>query len=339
MAPVQSKPRDFAAIHRKRGSAPLVSFDAEGVAWGPILEVMKTTADLPVVPTLPRKTQLRNFEDAYEGRGHVMKARRPASKECAKFVVGMLDASLQHEKAATVALFGPKDQALLEELSEMYESLGRTLPQALVNVLKKIRDGSHKLRREYRLSPTFMVKDTKAIDALERRSRELFGVGLSVLAGPLNFLYKNREQSVAHCRTLLGMDASNPKGGVSGSATARPHPKSSPPLAGPKPPPVSAAALGANLFDPTDQDVISVGDEWAWFSQGDVATAPPYNPANSDQVQVYGQHVWLPRRKKWCELDTQVFDAPPDPAERYRDVVYKTFVWSAKDGAWWKLKH
>ena len=51
MAPAQSKPRDFAAIHRKRRSAPLVSFDAEGVAWGPILEVMKTTVDLPVVQT------------------------------------------------------------------------------------------------------------------------------------------------------------------------------------------------------------------------------------------------------------------------------------------------
>ena len=159
MAPAQSKPRDFSAIHRKRGSAPLVSFDTKGVAWGPILEVMKMTADLPVVPTSPRKTQLQNFEDAYEGRGHVMKARRPASKEC--------DASLQHEKAATLVLFGPKDQALLEELGKMYESLGWTLPQALVNVLKKIRDGSPKLRREYRLSPTFMVKDTKAIDELE----------------------------------------------------------------------------------------------------------------------------------------------------------------------------
>ena len=104
---------------------------------------------------------------------------------------------------------------------------------------------------------------------------------------------------MAHCRTLLGMNASNPKGGMSGSKIARPHPKSSPSLAGPKPPLVSAAALGA-------KDVINVGDDWDWFSQGDVATAPPYNPANSDQVQVYGQYVWLPRRKKWCELDTQV---------------------------------
>ena len=339
MAPAQSKPRDFSAIHRKRGSAPLVSFDAEGVAWGAIVEVMKTTADLPGVPTFSRKTQLRNYEDAYEGRGHMMKARRPASKECAKFVVGMLDASLQHEKAATLALFGPKDQALLEELGEMYESLGRALPQVLVTVWKQIRDGSQKLRREYRVSPTFMVKDKKAIDELEKRSRELFGVGLSVLAGPLNFLYQNREQSVAHCRTLLGMDPANPKGGVSGSATARPDAKASPPVAGPKPPPVSAAALGASLFDSADKDVISLDDEWGWLSQGDVATAPPYDPANSDQVQVCGHYVWLPRRKKWCELDTQAFDAPPVPAERYRDVVYKTFVWSAKAGAWWKLKH
>ena len=158
MAPVLSKPRDFAAIHRKREAAPAVSFDdatAGGVvAWGPIVEVMKTTADLPVVLTSPRKATLSNFDDAYEGRGHFLKARRPASKECAKFVVGMLDASLEHEKKATLALFGPENQALLEELDEMYVSVGRTLPAALVEILKTIRGPPKKLRREYRVSPT-----------------------------------------------------------------------------------------------------------------------------------------------------------------------------------------
>ena len=45
MAPAMSKPCDFAAIHRKRESAPAVSFDAEskptvgGVSWGLIVEV------------------------------------------------------------------------------------------------------------------------------------------------------------------------------------------------------------------------------------------------------------------------------------------------------------
>ena len=61
--------------------------------------------------------------------------------------------------------------------------------------------------------------------------------------------------------------------------------------------------------------------------------------ANSDQVQVYGQYVWLPRPEMWCELNTRAFEAPPVPANCYRNVVYKTFVWSTKAGVWLKLKH
>ena len=80
-------------------------------------------------------------------------------------------------------------------------------------------------------------------------------------------------------------------------------------------------------------------DELRWLSQGDIVTAPPYDPANADEVHVCGQYVWLPRRQKWCELDNQAFVSPPVPAERHRDVVYKSFVWSAKAGAWLKLKH
>ena len=163
-------------------------------------------------------------------------------------------------------------------------------------------------------------------------------MGLNVLAGPLNFLYQNRAQSVAHCRKLLGLEDANPTGGAAPavSSVARPRTATSPIRAGPKPPPVSGAAADGSLLDADDNiDLVDL----SWLSSGDITTAPPYNPASPDQVHVYGQHVWVPTVQKWCELDTGAFEAPPAPAEHHRDLVYKKLVWHAKAGAWLKLKH
>ena len=344
MAPVMSKERDFAAVHRKREAAAAVSFESpdgdasHGVAWGTIVEVMKTTADLPVVPAVPRRTQLVNFDDFYDGRGHLMKARRPASKECAMFVVGMLDASLKHSEAATLALFRPTDQGLLEELGEMYVSIGKAMPKALVEKLASIRGKPRQLRREYRVSPTFMVKDTVKIDELEERSRELFGVGLNVLAGPLNFIYQNRKETVAHCRTLLGRVSPNLTGAPATAerALACAQPVRSPPRAELKPPPVSGGTLGVSHFK---GDAAANAILLDLVSEGAIATAPPYEPANPKSVHVLGDYVWVPTRKKWCETDTRAFEAPPVPADQDRDVVYKNLVWHAKARVWLKLKH
>ena len=74
-------------------------------------------------------------------------------------------------------------------------------------------------------------------------------------------------------------------------------------------------------------------------SDGAIATAPPYEPANPNYVHVFGDYVWVPTRKKWFENDTRAFEAPPVPADQHRDVVYKNLVWHAKARVWLKLKH
>ena len=75
MAPAMSKERNFAGVYRKRSLAPVVLFDKKqdgaSVSWGSIVEVMKTTADLPVVLAVQHSTALVNFDDVYEGCGHL----------------------------------------------------------------------------------------------------------------------------------------------------------------------------------------------------------------------------------------------------------------------------
>ena len=321
MAPVQSRPvgsrRNFSGLFgKRRATTPAVSFDvpeSDGSRWAAILGIMKTTVDLPVVPETPRNPNLVNFEDFYEGRGALVKARRPPSKECALFVVGLLDAGLAHDETHLLSLFGDKDQALLEELEEMYVSAGQGFPRALAGLLAQVRQKTGKdrkiLRREYRVSPTFMVKESATLTKLEERSRSLFGVGLNVLAGPLTFLYKTRNEPESHCRRLMGLPIGKPR----------------------------AARMAREEVQVEDDDDEEINLLFG-TSQGAITEAPPFEPGDVTQAHVWGGFVWVPAMKKWVEVDTRPFVAPVAPAKSQKSFVFDGFAWDAKGEEWLKLK-
>lgn len=151
-------------------------------------------------PALAESVNFHVADGAATNQASVFRARRPLSGVLATRIVDVFERA----EAAGVdveALFPPDGTSALDEMRVVYLLAGKDVPGGIVDALK---DPRHvKLRREVRYSATPFVRSRTNLEAMDDVAQGVFGVGLTSLAAPINFLFANPDKTVDELKGLL----------------------------------------------------------------------------------------------------------------------------------------
>lgn len=181
-----------------------------------VVKCMKMHAPVKkFVPDLPKIKDLGNYKVAggvQEGQATVLRTRRPLSAGFARKICGFYDIALANHPNLFEKEFVEGDQSAAEELRDAYILAGRPVPVSLDRRISELAKGKGSvLKREIRATVTPLVNSAQAIEDLDALSRDVFGVGVDVLAAPIFFLHANASTSPADCKALLEGDTSVPE--------------------------------------------------------------------------------------------------------------------------------
>lgn len=164
-----------------------------------------------------------------------------------------------------------------------------------------------------------MLRSARDLGELERRSRQVFGVGLAVLTGPVRFLHETAGLTVPEAKAAL-REREDKFGKVTqpGTRVELPRKRQAVPVARRNlnvdfvdlsQPPEPKVTVGAPPFipDPTTEVTKCAGWVWVpsrsgWVAEQETQEVPHPRPSNVSGVLEYGGWIWYPAGDRWLYI-------------------------------------